>query len=128
MAWRHYEVRITGQVKLTDEQAFANFETGFVHTGKSRVFAGYFVRVTTTNGTVFLGEDRHSIRAALSRLAGDMFAVNLILPCSGLDPRWLESGLSQNSGWGYFPPHTEAIHMMCPVPAMDEVLTNPDSE
>ena len=120
MAWRHYEVRHTGQVVLIDQtggQITAEYESGLVATGKTRVFAGYFVRLTLPSGTEFLGEDEHSLRSALLRLASNMSAVKLVPQCSGLDPRWRESGLSENSGFGYFVFHPEPVHMMDPTPS-----------
>ncbi|WP_156370166.1 hypothetical protein [Novosphingobium sp. Leaf2] len=124
MAWRHYEIRHSGQVELigqTGKQITATFERGLVATGRTRVFAGYFVRLTLSSGTEFLGEDEHSLRSALLRLSSNISAVKLALCCSGVDPRWRESGLSENSGWGYFVFYPEAVDMMDPVPTTLEV-------
>ncbi|WP_156460697.1 hypothetical protein [Sphingomonas sp. Leaf339] len=120
MAWRHYEVRHTGQVVLIDQtggQITAEYESGLVATGKTRVFAGYFVRLTLPSETVFLGEDEHALRSALLRLASNMSAVKLAPQCAGLDPRWRESGLSENSGFGYFVFYPDPVHMMDPMPS-----------
>lgn len=120
MAWRHYEVRHTGQVVLIDQtggRITAEYESGLVATGKTKVFAGYFVRLTLPGGTEFLGEDEHSLRSALLRLASNMSAVRLTPQCAGLDPRWRESGLSENSGFGYFVFYPEPVHMMDPMPS-----------
>jgi len=119
MAWRHYEVRGTGQVMVLDHEGAAidaTYSSGLVSTGKTRVFAGYFVRLVLASGTEFTGEDGHSLRAALLRLSSNISAVRLELRCSGIDPRWRESGLSENSGWGYFIFWPEAVHMMSAVP------------
>lgn len=120
MVWRHYEVRHTGQVVLIDQtggRITAEYESGLVATGRTRVFAGYFVRLTLPGGTEFLGEDEHSLRSALLRLASNMSAVRLAPQCAGLDPRWRESGLSENSGFGYFVFYPEPVHMMDPMPS-----------
>lgn len=131
MAWRHYEGRHTGQVGLINqsgELSAAEYEHGLVATGKTRVFAGYFVRLTLPGGTEFLGEDEHSLRSALLRLSSNMSAVRLAPECSGLDPRWRESGLSENTGYGYFIFYPESVHMMDPVPSTLEVNTGVDVE
>jgi hypothetical protein len=119
MAWRHYEVRSTGDVPVVIEQCdilSATYTTGIVSTGKRRVFAGYFVALVLPSGTEFTGEDEHSLRRALRRLAANLSSVRIDLQCAGLDPRWQESGLSENSGYGYFTFYPEAVHMMASVP------------
>ena len=115
MAWRHYEGRDKGTVAVLDADSLpilTTYEHGIVSTGRTRVF----VRATLPSGTEFTGEDEHSVRSALLRLAFNLSAVNLTLKCSGLDPRWRESGLSENTGWGYFVFDPEVVHMMSPVP------------
>lgn len=119
MTWRHYEVRSRGNIDVTDSGLLyiqASYSLGIVSTGKSRVFAGYYVTLVLASGTEFTGEDEHSLRSALLRLGSNLSAVNLAITCSGLDPRWRESGLSENTGWGYFVFWPEAVHMMSPVP------------
>lgn len=119
MAWRHYEVRNTGQVGISDHtgrRITAKYERGVVATGRMRVFAGYFVRVTLLSGTEFLGENEHSLRSALLRLASNLSAVKMTLCCSGTDPRWRESALSENSGYGYFVFYPDPVDMMSPIP------------
>jgi hypothetical protein len=119
MAWRHYETRNEGTVSLCDGKdatVLATYRHGIVSTGRSRVFAGHFVQVILPSGTEFTGEDEHSLRSALLRLASSLSSVDLITTCSGLDPRWRESGLSENTGWGYFVFYPEAVHMMTPIP------------
>lgn len=127
MAWRHYEGRSTGDVPVVIEQGdtlSATYTTGIVSTGRTRVFAGYFVGLVLPSGTEFTGEDEHSLRRALRRLAANLSSVRIDLQCAGLDPRWQESGLSENSGYGYFTCYPEAVHMMAPVPQLPE----PDAE
>ncbi|WP_242122203.1 hypothetical protein [Sphingomonas lacusdianchii] len=120
MVWRHYEIRGRGTVSVLGDDGVAidaTYNSGLVATGKTRVFAGYFVRLTLPSGTEFLGEDEHSLRSALLRLASNMSAVKLAPQCAGLDPRWRESALSENSGFGYFVFHPEPVHMMDPTPS-----------
>ncbi len=131
MGWRHYEGRGTGNVSLLNGEGAnisAIYESGLVLTGRSRVFAGYYVRVTLPSETEFTGEDEHSLRSALLRLASNLAAGKLILTCSGLDPRWRQSGLSENTGWGYFPFYPEAVHMMSPIPESVEHVDELDRE
>lgn len=123
MAWRHYEVRGAGDVPVVIEETgavSARYTTGIVSTGKTRVFAGYFVGLVLPSGTEFTSEDEHSLRRALVRLASNLSAVLIGLQCAGLDPRWQESGLSENSGYGYFTFYPEAVHMLAPVPPMPD--------
>jgi hypothetical protein len=123
MAWQHYEVRGSGDVRVVVEETgalSARYTTGIISTGKTRVFAGYFVGLVLPSGTEFTGEDEHSLRRALMRLASDLSAVLIELQCAGLDPGWQESGLSENSGYGYFTFYPEAIHMLAAVPPMPD--------
>lgn len=131
MGWRHYEGRKKGNVLLLDgdgARIHATYEHGLVLTGRSRVFAGYYVCVTLPNETEFTGEDEHSLHSALLRLASNLAAGKLILTCSGLDPRWRQSGLSENTGWGYLPFYPEAVHMMSPIPESVEHVDELDRE
>lgn len=119
MDWRHYEVRATGAaVLVTDKGASVAvaYEMGVVATGRTRVWAGYFVRVMLPGETEFSGENERSLRRALRTLAVSLAAMRLELRCVGLDERWSESGLSVDTGWGYIDGHDRAIHMMDAVP------------
>ncbi|WP_150131875.1 hypothetical protein [Sphingomonas carotinifaciens] len=105
----------------------ATYEMGIVSTGRSRVFAGHFVGVTLPSGTEFSGEDEHSLRAALRKLDAHLGAVDLELRSVGLDPRFSESGLSVDTGWGYVPGEEGAVHMM-DVPPERECSTSKDDD
>lgn len=120
MEWRHYEVRASGATLIEDDDRpiAATYEMGIVSTGRSRMFAGHFVRISLPSGTEFSGEDEHSLRAALRKLAFHLSVVNLQLRCAGLDARFEESGLSVDTGYGYAPFHDGAIHMMDPPPPL----------
>ncbi len=118
MEWRHYEVRASGATLIEDggRPIAATYEMGIVSTGRSRVFAGHFVRIILPSGTGLSGEDEHSLRAALRKLAFHLSIVNLQLRCAGLDTRFEESGLSIDTGYGYASFDDGAIHMMDPPP------------
>jgi len=127
MEWRHNEVRAAGAAILVDRDGLpvtATYKMGIVSTGRSRVFAGHFVKLVLASETEFTGEDEHSMRSALWRLASNLSSVKLELRCSGLDERWWESGLSANTGWGYFATYPKAVHMMTQVQEQVEQETS----
>lgn len=119
MEWRHYEVRQSDDCKVQsqDGTSIARFTMGIVETGKQRVFAGHFVQLLLADHEPITGEDEHSMRAALWRLARNIEPLGLTLNCVGLRAEFSESGLSVDTGWGYWGPHSEPMHMMDPVPA-----------
>ncbi len=114
MGWRDYEVRQSGdcQVQHDEQTSLAGYEIGVVATGRSKVFAGHFVRLTLSNGEQITGEDDRSLRGALWRLAREVGAVGLTMSCVGLSAKFSESGLSVDSGRGYWGRHQQPIHMM----------------
>jgi hypothetical protein len=122
MGWRHYEARQSGDCEATDDQGVSllRYDIGIVETGRSRVFAGHFVRVTLSSVEQVTCEDEHSLRAALSRLAWNLAPIGLTLNCVGLTAEFSESGLSVDSGWGYWGTLSEPIHMMAPPPSKHE--------
>jgi hypothetical protein len=129
MAWRHYEVRASGATLIEDDDnpIAATYEMGIISTGLSRVFAGHFVSITLPSGTDFSGEDEHSLRAALRKLAAHLAAVDLELRCFGMEDDFSESGLSADTGFGYLPGYDSAIHMM-DVPSKEERAANEDDD
>ena len=119
MRWRHYETREHGLVSALRHRGgavAATYSIGTTSTGKNRVFAGHFVSVTLHDGDAFTGEDAHSLRRALRKVARQLSVMDTELTCAGLDPRWRESGLSVDTGWGYFDFYGAAVHMMDAVP------------
>lgn len=101
-SWRHFETRDSGlswadagEVEITVRWAH-----GIVETGRSRVFAGYFVRVEVGNLT-FSDTDQHSLRQALRVVAEQAKNEGINLRFAGLWDQFEESGLSANTGWGY---------------------------
>jgi hypothetical protein len=127
MTWCHYETRYEGTIPLRNDKAasaIAAYRYGITSTGRSRVFSGYFVQAVLLSGSEFTGEDKHSLCSALLQLASSLLAADLIITCSGLHPLWRESGLSRNTGWGYFGSRPEAVHMMSPVPPVVETWEN----
>lgn len=122
MVWRHYETRQSGtcEVQATEGNELTRFNIGLVETGTTRVFAGHFVRLLFADHDPITGEDAHSLRAALRRLAHNIEPLGLTLNCAGLSPKFSESGLSVDTGWGYWGPRSEPIHMMDPMPPTEQ--------
>lgn len=119
MAWRHYEVRQSDDCDVRDANgtSILRFTMGIVETGKQRVFAGYFVRLMLTDREPITGEHEHSLRGALWRLARNIAPLGYVLNCAGISAEFNESGLSVDTGWGYWGRQKEPIHMMDPLPA-----------
>jgi hypothetical protein len=124
--WRHYQTRQSGDCAVFDQgrERLVAVDMGIVETGRSRVFAGYFFRVRLADDEQITAEDGSSMIAALWRLARNLSARGLPLQCAGMSGQWRESGLSQNTGWGYFGPHQQPMHILDDMPedGSDETL------
>ncbi|MFN3677858.1 MAG: hypothetical protein ACK4TC_18025 [Sphingomonas pseudosanguinis] len=116
--WRHYEIRQSGECTVFDDgnEKLVAVDMGIVETGRSRVFAGYFFRVRLADDEQITAEDGGSMIAALWRLARNLSARGLHLQCAGMSGKWRESGLSQNTGWGYYGPQQQPMHMLDDMP------------
>lgn len=116
--WRHYEVRQSGECTVSDDgdEKLVDYDMGIVETGRSRVFAGYFFRVRLADDEQITAEDGGSMIAALWRLARNLSARGLHLQCAGMSGKWRESGLSQNTGWGYYGPQQQPMHILDDMP------------
>jgi hypothetical protein len=124
--WKHYSGRthaahiapvlVDGiSNRITDVEA----RFGLVHTGRSRVFHGYFVEVSGQSGEAWTGEHRYSLRGALRDVARKMKEEGWSLSAIGLSSLWHETGLTGNSGYGYHPDHDGAVMMLEPLPNGD---------
>jgi len=118
MTWRHYDVRQSGECTVLDKRGEkrVRYDMGIVETGRSRVFAGYFVHITLGDDEQITAEDSGSLGRALRRLASNISASGPRLNCVGLSGQWRESGLSENTGFGYFGPDQQPMHMMDEMP------------
>ena len=122
--WRQYRGRMrtcllsnsrpAGIVDSVAVQADAIW--GTVATGKSEVHWGYFVRIVGPNGEEWLGEDRYSLRAALVQAAAATADSGWELLAIGLGDDWTQTGLTENSGYGYHPAFDRRVHMLEPAP------------
>ena len=101
-------------------EKLVRFDMGIVETGRSRVFAGYFIQIRLSPDEQIAAEDAGSLVAALWRLARNLSAGGLRLRCAGLSGQWRESGLSENTGWGYFGSQQQPMHMMDEMPPEGE--------
>lgn len=115
--WRRYTgeerqcaIRHIGADEVSGE-TLARVEFGTVTTGRQAVWAGFYVRVEVGDRE-WLAEDPHSLRRALRGVEAELNKDDLWLQAFGLDPEWRESGLSANSGWGYYPDCDGAVHML----------------
>lgn len=132
MRWKHYEgwKQGTAAVVVEDEIGECDYDFGAISTGRQRVFHRYYVRVEFPDGGVLVGEDPYGVHAALGDLNRQLQYRGIRLVAAGLDPDWVESGLSQNTGFGYLPDCDHAVHMFeipptsTPDPDNDIVLEN----
>lgn len=115
MSWKKYQPRKEGEcdLSLDGEVVAARYEVGLIETGRSRVFAGYFIRLTSTEGDEWLGEDARSILGALHAANEVAAADRYALMCAGLCDDFYETGLSANTGYGYIG-SSDVIYMMAP--------------
>lgn len=116
--WRHYQTRQSGDCAVFDQgqERLVGVDMGIVETGRSRVFAGYFFRVRLADNEQITAEDGGSMIAALWRLARNLSARGLRFQSAGMSAQWRESGLSENTGWGYYGPHQQPMHMLDDMP------------
>ncbi|NLD96362.1 MAG: hypothetical protein GX635_04515 [Synergistaceae bacterium] len=83
---------------------------GANRTGRSRMFIGYFASVEI-DGEPVTGADSSGIVFALRNCAEKLRARGVVLDAPALSERFYESGLSENSGWGYMRDgHDEPVH------------------
>lgn len=114
MAWLNYEPNYTGKTCIIDGDIArdVDYEMGTIHTGRQRVFHRYYVKILLADGSTVIGKDPYNLRASVMDLDSALKRKSMFLLAAGTDTDWLESGLSQNSGWGYFSNAEEASHMM----------------
>lgn len=92
----------------------AEAEWGIVWTGRSEVFGGYYVRIDAPDGDHWLGEDSWSLQAALAAANEIALQSGWALVAVGLTRDWSESGLSENTSFGYVIGIDHAVHMLEP--------------
>lgn len=125
-AWRKYEGRdrrclMSSMHGSAPQEVEVLAQFGHVRTGKQRVWAGYFVQVIDPSGPTWIAEHPHSLRGALREVGDKLEADGWSLKVIGLSSDWRETGLSENSGFGYHPGFDKAVHMLSPMP-LDALL------
>lgn len=116
MRWKRDDVRAFGESALARFDDIQNcvWRLGTIVTGRQRVFHAYFVEIVTPAGETYRGEDRYGIVAALESLADKIAVHGWTLAVAGLASKWSESGLSFNSGYGWWDGYNQPVHMMDP--------------
>ena len=114
MAWLNYEPSCTGKTCIIDgdNARDVEYQLGTICTGRSRVFHRYYAKVDLDDGSTVIGENQFNLRAAVLDLDKKLKRRDMILLAAGTEPDWLESGLSENTGYGYFSGAKKASHIM----------------
>jgi hypothetical protein len=112
--WKHYQASRIGTTCVVDHEQVRDlpYEMGSLNTGRQRVFSRWFVKITMPDGSEVVGEDPYNLRAALYDVDRQLSERGCILVAAGIEAEFAESGLSHNSGYGYLPNVSRAIHMM----------------
>jgi len=118
MQWKKYHQMHSRTVRLLKDSAIADVKVtiGNVYTGKQRVFAGFFCQIEC-NGLTILKEDRWNLHRSLLEAAKEVSGHGYALDLYGLQSRYSESGLCENSGYGYVPSIRKAVLMIDPIGA-----------
>ena len=114
MTWLNYEPTQSGTTCIIDgdDAHDVQFEMGTICTGRQRVFHRHYVKVVLSDGATVIGENPYNLRAAVLDLDTALKRKDRMLLAAGTDSNWFESGLSQNSGWGYFSNAQGPSHIM----------------
>lgn len=123
--WHHFWVKNAGMVELRidGETVDGAFEIGLIETGRQRVFHCYFVKVDF-GGRHWIGTDQWSVRSALEKLATTLAGEGIELKCAGLSGNWYETGLSENSGYGYIDEVDRRVFIMELVREVSSIQSN----
>lgn len=126
MTFRNYQPVGSGKchVDMNGEGDVFDFEIGIIETGRSRVFAGYYIKVVNADGEEWIGDDPASKLGALRTLDVDVRLSGGRLLCGGLRDDFYETGLSFNSGFGYVKGNPAPLHFMerAPLPPWNEMV------
>lgn len=116
--WQNYEPKMSGFALVTNgnREDRCAYEIGHIATGRQRVFHKFYAQIDLSDGSTVVGVDPYNLRAAVLDLNSTLTRKGMVLVVAGTDPDWCETGLSHNSGWGYFSDATEASHIMSQPP------------
>ena len=120
--WKHYEGKSRECVLSWGNEVVVGIaECGIVLTGKTRTFHGYFCALVHPSGTQWIAESRSSLRSALRAVASAVDADGGALCAVGLNDDFFETGLSANTGLGYHPEFSQAVHMLDALPVREVI-------
>lgn len=115
MGFKHfiptYTRTVTAIETEADECHLCEITIGMVHSGKQRVFTGYFCDVICNELNIHK-EHVGSMYRALTHAVKELNEGGLELTINGVHKNYRESGLSENTGWGYIPESTKAVLMI----------------
>jgi hypothetical protein len=110
MIWKHYTMMhnstVTGTCGHTTIEC--HFEIGRVHTGKSKVNVGAYCRIKYGDKQLCSEE----VTLFLSVHNAAVLLVGITLPIYALHQGFYESGLSNDTGWGYVPDNNKPVLMI----------------
>lgn len=90
---------------------------GQIVTGKQQVFQGHYVSIVLPNGDQLIGEHPRWLYDALQRVCDAAEQEGWTVLAVGRTPRFRETGLSANSGYGVHPDIPDRhVHMSEPLP------------
>ena len=118
MTWEHFEIRDFGKCKIkhleTGTLHEAHYDMGFITTGKSHVFWGYQLMITSELG-IFTGRSKgyaETYSLALRDCNTQLAAAGLQLLVAGNSRGYNESAMSAGSGYGYLPGKKQGVSIM----------------
>ena len=102
MPWRHYKSSFKKEVTAISDGCHyqCTISIGCVFTGKQRVFVGYYCQIEC-NGRTLLNEHNGSLYLAFLTTARKFIESGYSINLYGLQSNYRESGLLENSGYGY---------------------------
>jgi len=131
MTWRHYKSSFSNEITaINDGNHYkCKISIGGVFTGKQKVFVGYYCQIEC-NGLNLLNEHNGSLYLAFLATAREFLECGYSVNLYGLQSNYRESGLSENSGFGYVSdisskpflmidellPHAHVLDMESPIP------------
>lgn len=113
MSWKNYSGMFTRIVPAAHEGDVhqCSVSIGLFHTGRQRVFMGYFCRLEC-NEVVLLNENSGSLYQAFLGVMREFIRLGYTVNLYGLQNSFRESGLSVDTGYGYVPELSSKAFLM----------------
>lgn len=101
MIWKRYETMHSRTVQSRKGNEVVNvlINQGRVSTGKTRQFTYYFTKIEAEGHAIV--KENSSLYISFRQATGDFFMLGYELKLFGLQKDYRESGMSENSGYGY---------------------------